>query len=320
MSDADTSALPTLPPRPADAHKGVFGTVLVIGGSAADTQPLRMIGAPVLAARAAARAGAGLVRLMCPAPVLDAALSMLAEATGVPLHCDEDGRLVPHRAAQTLDAQLDQASCLAVGPGMGGGDEVESLVLRCVNQDQAPVILDADALNALARIPDAAREIRTACVLTPHPGEYRRLAESLSITLDPADEAQRPEAAARLAQRLGVVVVLKGRHTIVSDGARTWACTRGHPAMATGGSGDVLTGLLAALVAQFVAPGPAAIGSVAMPRPAGKPLDLYDAARVGVEAHAIVGEAWAQHAHASGGLLAHELADGLPSIIESMRG
>jgi len=319
MTLGDDTPLPALPQRPSDAHKGVFGTVLVVGGSAAPGG-LRMIGAAALAARAAIRAGAGLARIMAPAPVLDAALAMLPEATGVPIACDGQGRILPHDAAAALDAQLGQASCLVVGPGLGAGDEVESLVLRCVGQQEAPVVLDADGLNALAGLPGASRAIRASCVLTPHPGEYRRLAGSLSIGLDPTSPAQRPEAGAELARRLGVVVVLKGRRTVVSDGARAWTCQRGHPVLATGGTGDVLSGVIGALVAQYVAGGPGAIGSVALPRPKGKPLDLYDAARVGVEAHAGAGERWAARAEASGGLLAHELADEIPGVIEGMRG
>ncbi len=318
MSEHDTSPPPALPRRAPDSHKGTFGTVLVVGGNAG-AEGLRMIGAPVLAARGAIRAGAGLARIMAPAPVLDAALSMLPEATGAPIACDVGGRLVPHEAAKALDTQLAGVSCLVAGPGLGAGDEVESLVLRCVGQEGVPVVLDADGLNALSRVPDAAREIRASCVLTPHPGEYRRLASALNIRHDPGDENARHEAAAELASRLGVVVVLKGRHTVVSDGARWWACARGHPAMATGGTGDVLGGVIAALIAQFVAPGPMAVGGVTMPRSAGKPLDIYDAARAGVEAHAIAGEAWARHAEASAGLLASELCDEIPAAIESLR-
>ncbi|MEZ6242300.1 MAG: NAD(P)H-hydrate dehydratase [Phycisphaerales bacterium] len=318
MTQGDDTPLPRLPRRPDDAHKGVFGTVLVVGGSAAPGG-LRMIGAPALAARGAIRAGVGLARIMAPAPVLDAALATLPEATGVPIECDDAGRIRPHAAAQTLDAQLGQTSCLIVGPGMGSGDEVESLVLRCVGQAEAPVVLDADGLNALANVGEAPRAIRASCVLTPHPGEYRRLADSLSIRLDPTDESQRVEAAAELARRLGVVVVLKGRHSVVSDGARAWTCTRGRPVLSTGGTGDVLSGVIGALIAQFVAKGPAAIGSVTMPRPKGKPLDLYDAARVGVEAHAIAGEVWTDREHASAGMLARELGDEIPGVIETMR-
>ena len=106
---------------------------------------------------------------------------------------------------------------------------------------------------------------------------------------------------------------------MVSDGLRAWVCTRGSPALATGGTGDVLSGVLGGLIAQYVAPGPAAIGGVTMPRPPERPLDLYDAARVAVEAHAIAGERWGTAHGASAGLLASELADGVPGVLEGMR-
>ncbi len=319
MHEPDTSPIPTLPPRDPGAHKGTGGTVLIVGGSTGGQGTLRMLGAPALAGRAAIRSGAGLVRIAAPEPVLNDLLSDLNEATGVALPCDQDGALLAHESARAIDPQLGAASCLVVGPGLGQSDGVRALVLRCVGQEGTPVVLDADGLNALASLVDYPKEIRASCVLTPHPGEYRRLAEPLGISLDPTDETQRPEACAELARRLGVVVVLKGKGSVVSDGLRAWVCTRGSPALATGGTGDVLSGVLGGLIAQYVAPGPAAIGGVTMPRPPERPLDLYDAARVAVEAHAIAGERWGTAHGASAGLLASELADGVPGVLEGMR-
>ncbi len=321
MTQPDTSPPPPIPTRDPAAHKGTSGTVLIVGGaagSAADDR-LRMIGAPALAGRAAIRAGAGLVRIAAPEPVLSAILTDLNEATGVPLACDASGALLAHEAASALDQQFDHRACLGVGPGLGAGDGVAAIVLRCLGQTETPVVLDADGLNALASMAHYPGEIRAPCVLTPHPGEFRRLAAPLGISLDPTDAAQRPDACAELARRLGAVVVLKGKGSVVSDGQRVWVCARGAPCLATGGTGDVLTGLLAAMIAQFVSPAPAAIGGIAMPRPADKPLDLYDAARVAVEAHAIAGERWSESHHASAGLLATELADLLPGVLETMR-
>jgi len=321
MSEPDTTPVPALPRRDPAAHKGTSGTVLIIGGSSGSGSPgaLRMIGAPALAGRAAIRAGAGLVRIGAPEPILDAILTDFNEATGVALACDPTGHLLAHEAASALDAQLAQTSCLVVGPGLGTGDAVQSLVLRCTGQTDTPLVLDADGLNALASVVDYPTEIRASCVLTPHPGEYRRLAEPLGISLDPTNDAQRPDACAELARRLGAVVVLKGKGSVVSDGLRAWVCDRGSPALATGGTGDVLSGVLGALIAQFVAPGPQAIGGVTLPRPADKPLDLYDAARASVRAHAVAGELWSAHHNASAGLLATELADLMPEAVESMR-
>jgi NAD(P)H-hydrate epimerase len=177
------------------------------------------------------------------------------------------------------------------------------------------VVVDADALTALAATPELHRDFRAAAVLTPHPGEFRRLAAALNITHDPAETSSRAAAAEALAQRLGCVVVLKGAGTVVSDGQRTWVCSAGGPVLATGGTGDVLSGVIAGVIAQYVAPAhpPRA------PRPPGRPLDLYDAARVAVQAHALAGERWSALHKASAGMLAPELGEFVPEVMEQMR-
>lgn len=309
--------LPHLPARPANAHKGTAGTVAVVGGCAAERS--RMFGAPALAARAALRAGAGIVRLVTPAPILDHAVALTPSATAVGLPTNPDGSLIPHLVAETLDRVFADADALAVGPGLGAVEGVPHLVLRAVTQTDVPVVLDADGLNALAGLTDFARDIKAPCILTPHPGEFRRLAEPLRITASPTDDAARPAAAEQLAQRLGCIVVLKGHRTVVTDGLRTWVCDRGHPCLATAGTGDVLTGLIAGLIAQHVAPGPRHIAGLEMPRPPSKPLDLFDAARLAVQAHALAGEHWAESHAAAAGLLAEELADLLPHTLETLR-
>ncbi|MEM1186443.1 MAG: NAD(P)H-hydrate dehydratase [Planctomycetota bacterium] len=305
----DSTPLPELPPRPVDGHKGTFGTVLVIGGAATPTR--RMLGAPAFTALAALRSGAGLAQVMCPRPIVDHVLTLCPSATGWAIPIEPDGSIVAHEAAALFDKAVEGASVIAIGPGLGAADGVESLVLRAVGQDRIPVVLDADALNALARIADFAGDLRAPMVMTPHPGEFRRLAEALGVRADPV--AGREHAAEELARRLGCVVVLKGAGTVVSDGQRTWTCTRGHPCLGTAGTGDVLTGLVGALIGQFVPDGPAAIGSITLPRPAGRPLDLFDAARVGVESHAATGEKWAAESGASRGLTALDLIDLLPA-------
>ncbi len=293
---------PRLPRRDPRGHKGSFGTVAIVGGCAVPES--RMLGAPVLAARAALRAGAGLVRLALPEAILTEALATLPEATGIPLPVDPQGHLVPHLAAETIDNLLAQARALVIGPGMGPPTPgVTAACLRAVQQDSVPVIVDADALNALALVPDLTRDLRAPAVFTPHPGEFKRLAQPLRITGDPADPATRPQAALALAQRLGGIVVLKGAGTIVTDGQHWWTCPRGHACLATAGTGDVLAGAIAGLVAQFVRPGG---------------LSLMDAARAAVWAHAAAGEQWANIRGAHAGLLAHELADLLPATLAEL--
>ncbi len=302
MTNAVTT-FPQLPDRDPRGHKGTFGTVAIIGGSCEGHS--RMVGAPVLAARAALRSGAGLARLVMPAPILVAGLSMLPSATGLELPTEDTGAVSAHDSAEILDSLLPTCDAVVIGPGLGAAPSVQSLVLRVVQQEVVPAVLDADALNAMALIPELHRDFRVPAVLTPHPGEFTRLARAFRITADPTDPATRPKAAEELAQRLGCVVVLKGAGTVVSDGYRTWICGEGHHCLATAGTGDVLAGLIGGLIAQFVRLVPKHSGS----------FGLFEAAQVAVRAHARAGERWA-HAHGGGaGLLASELADLLPGAI-----
>lgn len=299
----DDSPLPQLPPRDPQGHKGTFGTVLIVGGCAGPAT--RMIGAPALAARAALRAGAGLARLALPRPLLAAALVMCPSATGVVIPVDRRGRLVAHEAARVLDEQLPQCACVVVGPGLGTGEAARAVALRMVQQQSVPVVVDADAINELANVPQLHRDLRAAAIVTPHPGEYRRLARALNMRDLPADESGRAQACEALAQRLGCLVVLKGAGTVVSDGQRTWVNRSGTAVLATGGTGDVLAGLIAGLVAQCA-------------RVPQAP-DLYDLTRLAVYAHGMAGEQWSREHRASAGLLAHELADLLPHVLEPWR-
>lgn len=292
---------PTLPLRPSAGHKGTFGTVSVFGGCSRGD--VRMIGAPSLSALGALRAGCGLAKLVMPAPVLEQAMGIVPSATGVALPVDEQGAIVPHEASAEVDRQCAASSCVIVGPGLGDGVQVEALALRAVMQDGVPVVVDADALNALARIPEFWRDFRAPAILTPHPGEFARLAKVLGITPSPTDPAARPAAAESLAQRLGCIVVLKGEGTVVSSGYDTWTCGAGHPCLGTAGTGDVLAGVIAGIVAQHVRTG----------------LSLFNAARAGVLAHARAGEAWAAQARASGGMLATDLAALVPAEVERLR-
>lgn len=331
---------PRLPRRSADGHKGTFGTVAVIGGctTAESAGGSHMAGAPALVALGALRSGAGLAKLVCPVTVLPTAIGLAPSATGIVLPTDVRGVIVAHEAAAVLDAVFAASDAVVIGPGLGGAGEsdapaataVEAVSLRAVQQEDVPVVVDADALNALSRISELSREFRAMAVLTPHPGEFRRLARALKIAHDPTDTAQRPLAAEALAQRLGCVVVLKGAGTVVSDGQRTWVCPHGHPCLATAGTGDVLSGVIAGLVAQWVRPPDPMLAK--LPEQARRALggasagggdatlDLFDAARAGVVVHALAGERWAAAHDASAGLLAAELAALVPECAESIRG
>ncbi|MCC5787472.1 MAG: NAD(P)H-hydrate dehydratase [Phycisphaerales bacterium] len=318
--DAETHDLPRLPARSPDAHKGDAGRVAVFGGRCGEAW---MPGAPALVARGAFRAGAGLVRICAPSPVLPGAVQIEPSATGVPLPTDGTGSLIPHETAELFDEIVETCDAIAVGPGLGTDIGAIALCLRAVQQEHAPVIVDADAINCLALVPELHRDFRARAVLTPHPGEFSRLASALRLGVKPEDGASRRDSAERLAQRLGCVVVLKGLGTVVSDGVRTWVCDRGHPCLATAGTGDVLTGVIAALAGQYLqaAPMPGLPEHIRakMPADPSRPLDLFDVARLGVQAHAVAGELWAERSGVESGLLARELADLLPEALGGLR-
>jgi len=299
--------LPRLPARDPTGHKGTFGVVAVVGGccSAGST----MLGGPCIAAAAALRAGVGLVRLALPRPLLVHGLSVVPSATGVALPVDGEGAVVAHEAAGQLDALLAEAECVVAGPGMGVDAGAAAMALRLAGQEERPVVLDADALNALAATPSVQLDFKAQALLTPHPGEFRRLAAQLGVAEDPTDPAQRSGACAALAQKLGCVVALKGAGTVVSDGHRTWTCPAVDAALATAGTGDALAGLAGGLVAS--------VGPLSS---AAAPLDLYDCARVAVAAHAHAAALWRAAHGACAGLVAMELAELLPQALEPLRG
>ncbi len=321
-SDGQPAAysLPRLPRRAAAAHKGTSGTVAVVGGTCAGG--VRMVGAPALSSLAALRAGAGLVRLVMPRPILTAGLVQCPGATGIELPCGDDGLIAPHDAAEVLDSVIDACTCVAIGPGLGTTPGASAAVLRVIQQDRKPIVVDADAINLLAMTPSFAKDFHAAAVLTPHPGEFKRLVASMGMQGDLGLAASRERACEQLAQRLGRVVVLKGAGTVVSDGLRTWTCSAGHPCLATAGTGDVLTGVIAAVIAQYMMQTDQQMLRARFPQlppDASHPLDLFDAARIGVQAHARAGELWAARSGAESGLLATELADLVPMALEEMR-
>lgn len=274
----EVSALPDLPWRDPAGHKGTFGTVVVVGGCA------MMIGAPALTATAALRSGAGLVKIVAEPSLITAILTIQPSATG--MSGDELDRL-----------EASGRQVLAVGPGMGQDDAAVRRVAGLWRSSH-PMVLDADGLNCRAKLGRLEAPAGVARVVTPHPGEYRRLAKALAVEGDPVDPERRPEAAAGLARALGAVVVLKGRHTVVCDGQRCYTNATGNPALATAGSGDVLTGLIAALMAQGLEP--------------------FSAAALATHLHGDAADAWAA-AHGPSGLTAMDLAGELPNAFERRR-
>ena len=272
------------PTRRPDAHKGDFGRVLVVGGSR------DMPGAPALAGLAALRAGAGLVKIACPVGVQQTVVGLCPCATSAALPQSRAG-LIPRTAAQQVVALAESNDVAAVGPGMGASAGGAALVAALLVVQGQPVVVDADGLNNLATRKGWWKSCRARAVLTPHPGEMRRLARGAGLDLDPA---QREHCCRRFAEATGQVVVLKGAGTVVSDGGQLYVNKTGNPGMATGGSGDVLTGIIAALIGQELEP--------------------FDAAATGVYLHGLAGDLAAK-AVGQVSLIATDLIDFLPAAI-----
>lgn len=229
--------VPRLPPRSEDAHKGTFGKVLLVAGSTG------MSGAAVLAGTAALRGGAGLVQLAVPSAV--AAIVAAGQPCYMvrPVPADGDGRLSAD-AGPIVQELAASASAVAIGPGLGQSAAIRDLVKDLAGRLTQPLVLDADALNVLGANP-AIPARPGPLLLTPHPGEFARLIGRSIAEV----QAHRREMAFAFARQHSCVVLLKGAGTVVTDGERLYVNTTGNPGMATGGTGDVLTGLLAALLA-----------------------------------------------------------------------
>ena len=244
--------IPRLPPRRREAHKGDFGRILIIAGSTG------MVGAPALVANAALRSGAGLVRIACPRPAQQTIAGLAPCATSFPLDATATGQIAA-RAQPMLMRLIAQHDVIAVGPGLGQSPVLRKFLATLVATPDKPMVIDADGLNNLAATNQWWTRRRANLVLTPHPGEMKRLL----ITAGQQDEIKdRKTTAADYAALTGTIVVLKGAGTVVTDGSKVYINKTGNPGMATPGTGDVLTGILAALIAQNMPPLDAAIKAV----------------------------------------------------------
>lgn len=271
-------SLPAFPERALDVHKSSFKTVTVIGGCAT------MIGAPCFVAAGALRIGTGRLRLVVPAAILPTCLTLVPSVIG----CPSGKTTVPE------DVVADVHSIVVAGPGMGTIPARSQVIARLI-AGRHTLILDGDALTHVARQHAPWRRREAPLVLTPHPGEYERLAARWGTPpLKPkASHNERRLAARQLAQASGAIVVLKGHRTVVSDGQFDWFCRTGNPALAIPGSGDVLAGVIAGLISQGMAP--------------------YPASCLGAHLHGIAGDLWA--ARHPVGLMALELSALLPEAV-----
>ncbi|MET0412510.1 MAG: NAD(P)H-hydrate dehydratase, partial [Polyangiaceae bacterium] len=270
-----------LAPRQRSAHKGSAGRVLVIAGSPGKT------GAAVLASQAALRAGAGLVSVCTFPETADAIDPRIIEVM--------TERIDENAIERSLDALLEPADAVVMGPGMGLDARARAVSAHVLKAFDGPVVLDADALTHVAGRPRELRQARGRCVLTPHPGELGRL-----LGLSAAEvEADRFAALERAVAETGQLVLLKGPNTLIgAAGFPVWISNSGHPALAVGGSGDVLAGVIGGLSPN---------------------LSLERAAAAGAYLHGLASRLWSEaHGGADRGLFARELADLVPRAFAAL--
>ena len=227
-----------LPDRPVDGHKGTFGKILLLCGSKGYT------GAAALAAMGALRSGAGLVYLAVPESIYAIEAVKLTEPIVQSLP-DEQGMYASAAVPQIL-SMLDGKDAVLIGPGIGQSEGTMAVVQAVLQAFPGPVVIDADGINVLRQHKDILRDRTSPTILTPHDGEFLRFGGVLTD--------DRAESAAALARDLGIIVLLKGHRTIITDGKLCYQNTTGNPGMATGGSGDVLSGIITALLGQGLPP------------------------------------------------------------------
>jgi ADP-dependent NAD(P)H-hydrate dehydratase len=246
--------------RDSESHKGSFGKVCVIGGQ------VGMCGAPALAGMAALAGGAGLVRVATGKSILNVVASFNPCYTTIPLADNADGQVSETAVGCVMEICKDN-DVIAVGPGLGTGRGARRVVNSLIETEGLRLVVDADGLNCLAKENGWHERKKASVILTPHPGEMGRIWKSIFREDMPAD---RKEQAITLAEATGCTVVLKGAQTVVADSEKVYVNTTGNAGMATAGSGDVLTGVIAAL--------------------AGQGLDDFDAGQLGVYVHGLAGD------------------------------
>jgi len=278
-----------MPKREPDSNKGTYGKVLVVAGSRG------MTGAACLTGEAALRAGAGLVYMAAPLSLLPIYAKVLVEALTIPLE-DENKGYITRESIDKILVQLKNVNVAAVGPGLSTEDDVKEAVYSIVKSSKVPIVLDADGINLLAEDLSVLKELKAPMIITPHPGEMARL---LGTTAKAVQE-DRINIARDFSKEWGVITVLKGSKTVVaSPEGEIYINTTGNAGMATGGSGDVLTGVIASFIGQGL-----------------KPLD---AAIAGVYLHGVSGDNIAKRI-GEHGLIAGDLVQEIPKVIMDISG
>ncbi len=282
-----------VPSRPSASHKGTYGRILVIAGATG------MTGAAALASKAALRAGGGLVTLATPKhlnPILE---GLLPEVMTLPLPETDAGSLAVSAVSTILEFAEKTKSVLAIGPGLSQDSETVTLVHQLVRENQEQglglrMVIDADGLNALAQATELIPRLGKDAVLTPHPGEMARLTNTSVSTL----ELDRISTAQQFASEHGVTLVFKGAPTVTgTPNGNVWINSTGNPGMATGGMGDVLTGVIAGLMAQGVS--------------------SERAGALGVYVHGLAGDSVSERL-GTHGLIASDVLEAVPEAIASL--
>lgn len=232
------TVLKILPERDKNAHKGDFGKILLLCGSRGYT------GAAYLAAMGALRCGAGLVYLGVPESIYEIEAVKLNEAIVFPL--PDEGGFLSEAAIPEILTRAGKMDAVLIGPGLGQSKGTRAVVKAVMENVCCPVVLDADGINLIAAHKDIVRGRTAPTILTPHAGEFSRLGGNIS--------EDRVCAAEKMSDDMGCIVLLKGHHTVITDGTSTYINLTGNPGMAVGGSGDVLAGMITALLGQGIAP------------------------------------------------------------------
>jgi ADP-dependent NAD(P)H-hydrate dehydratase / NAD(P)H-hydrate epimerase len=281
---------PMLAPRARDANKGSYGHVLVIGGS------LGKAGAAAMAGFSALRAGAGLSTVATPKSVLATVAGFHPEVMTEPLAETEAGTISPRSLESALDLLVERKTVVAIGPGISRHPETVEFVRAAVTRYNTPTVLDADALNAFEHASGKLTGHGRTLVITPHPGEMSRLTDRSIADI----QTNRLEVARSFAREHELIVVLKGHRTLIaSPDGTVWVNPTGNPGMATGGTGDVLTGMVAGLIAQH-------------------PEDALAATALAVYLHGLAGDLAASSV-GEGSLVATDLVRFLPEAFSEMQ-
>ncbi len=281
MSVTRIDQLPNPPTRPADGHKGTFGHVLIIAGSRG------MSGAACLSGLGALRGGAGLVSVAVPCSIQSIVAAVEPSYLTRALPEDDEGR-IGGSAKNLLRARSSEVSAVAIGPGLGQSSKLAKIVRHLYEVVNVPMLVDADGLNLLARDPECLVTHAAVRILTPHPGEFARLSGLQTSEI----ASSRESVAAQFAAAHDVVLVLKGAGTVITDGHQLAVNSTGNSGMATGGTGDVLSGLIAALLSQGMTP--------------------FAASQLGVYLHGLAGDLAADDL-SQPGLIASDLPKFLPA-------